>query len=743
MMRKRKPAIAVLLVAASAALAAPAAIEPPKLLVDVDFFDNLDFVKPFCGSNWIERFFARCRSHGIGRVTWRCSGPVANYPSRFSYSYSRFRDMPFMADERCFDGAFSAKVGVGPQPAGRAFGGIRQRIVPNGRHDYLFRAMVSVDASLPGAFLAAIDAESGAVLARSDEAHGFPMQRYEVRFAAERPFDVGVFSAGSEDTCTFVVDALSLRALDAPEAELLENGGMEEFDEFIEPSGWKQDGTRYVVLNGDAMALPEQRRKELIPNMYLFKLFAPPRVWGVNSRVLRAAEDGDLLAIAGKAAKRNGVELYAWIDPLDDGLRCLPPTKAWADRFMVEHPEFRCTDRTGRPRWGLMCFACPEVRAHKTDIVRELLSYDGVCGVAFKTHYQHNRLPGMDEDVLRASIYHPAIQARYHERWGVPADGEYNLFRMRLLHGEAVMQWMREIRPLFKESGKRLCMFQSPRPFLDAIAMGGWYLPPEKIVEDRLCDEFLIEPRWRDGRHLEHFVDEDNARWLVNLCRKAGIGVGLDFFYTAVRKNWPAEQRGDELYRQLTGLARENLDFLGIYEEVNIDSVWPDIARTARAIAHMPPRESFPPYAVEPVNLITPESCSEISLADGKGATSCPEELLVPNARFAEGVRVAPAGARLALKFAKPLELSQVDFHTGGYIAQKGRYPVEDFTLEGLCGGEWRKLAEVTGGNALKGRNQLVPNVCRFARQPLDGIRFTILRGADPDQLLIRYVSAR
>ena len=46
---------------------------PPKLQIDVDFFDNLAVVKPYCGSNWIDRFFADCKAHGVKRVTWRCS----------------------------------------------------------------------------------------------------------------------------------------------------------------------------------------------------------------------------------------------------------------------------------------------------------------------------------------------------------------------------------------------------------------------------------------------------------------------------------------------------------------------------------------------------------------------------------------------------------------------------------------------------------------------------------------------
>ena len=341
---------------------------PPKLQIDVDFFDNLAVVKPYCGSNWIDRFFADCKAHGVKRVTWRCFAQIANYPTALNYTVDAVQTIRSAADERRFAGAFAAKVGVGRLPPGKMFGGIRQRIVPKdgGRagarpsREFLFRGMVSSDALPAGAFLAALDAASGAVFARSDEVRSFDMQRLEVRFATDKPFDVGVFSAGSEGIHVFVADALSLRALDAPDEELLVNGGMEEVDAFMEPAGWTQDGTCFVTLNGDVMSVPEKERKARFPNIHGFDILNHPYRERTEPLV-RAAEDGNSLVLAGQAAKKYGVELYAWYDPFDDGRKCLPPVKVWADKFMEAHPEFRCTDKDGRARWGLLCFACPEV----------------------------------------------------------------------------------------------------------------------------------------------------------------------------------------------------------------------------------------------------------------------------------------------------------------------------------------------------------------------------------------------
>ena len=137
---------------------------PPKLQIDVDFFDNLETVRPYCGSNWIDRFFADCQAHGVKRVTWRCFAQIANYPTKLNYTMDSVQTIRSAADERRFAGAFAAKVGVGHLPPGKTFGGIRQRIVPKdgGRagarpsREYLFRGMVSSDALTEGNIMSSL-----------------------------------------------------------------------------------------------------------------------------------------------------------------------------------------------------------------------------------------------------------------------------------------------------------------------------------------------------------------------------------------------------------------------------------------------------------------------------------------------------------------------------------------------------------------------------------------------------------
>ena len=721
---------------------------PPKLQIDVDFFDNLAVVKPYCGSNWIDRFFADCKAHGVKRVTWRCFAQIANYPTELNYTVDAVQTIRSAADERRFAGAFAAKVGVGRLPPGKAFGGIRQRVVPKGggragarpSREYLFRGMVSSDALPAGAFLAAIDAESGAVLARSDEVRSFDMQRREVRFATDKPFDVGVFSAGAEDGIhVFVVDALSLRALDAPDEELLVNGGMEEVDAFMEPAGWTQDGTCFVTLNGDVISMPEKERKARFPNIHGFDILNHPYRERTEALV-RAAEDGNSLALAGQAAKKYGIELYAWYDPFDDGRKCLPPVKVWADKFMEAHPEYRCTDKDGRARWGLLCFACPEVRAHKAAVVRELLSFEGVTGVALKTHYQHNLLWGWDSKVQTDCLYHPAILSRYHKRWGKPDNGAYSAFRLRQLHGEAVMEWLREIRPQFALTGKRLCMFQAPVVFLDRVNTSGWYLPPEKIVREKLCDDFLIEPRWR-GDHVKRFEESAPVNRLVAACRQAGVGVGFDFYYASTGWTPEIKDKGAFLVEQVTRLGHEDVDYIGLYEEICLHNVWPQIGRAAKALEQAPSpfiRSGIPSAAEGKLSL---ETCSKVILDDGRGSVAEACELVSGEDSW-DGIYMSPTNAQLTVSFECPTKLSEVVLYSG-HLSWVNKCPAEDFVVEGLAGGAWRTLATVKNANAVKGNNQSVPNICRFAPQSLEGLRVTVTRGGHPTCLVLRAIQAR
>ena len=721
---------------------------PPKLQIDVDFFDNLAVVKPYCGSNWIDRFFADCQAHGVKRVTWRCFAQIANFPTELNYTMDSVQTIRSAADERRFAGAFAAKVGVGHLPPGKTFGGIRQRIVPKdgGRagarpsREYLFRGMVSSDALTEGAFLAAVDAESGAMFARSDGVRSFDMQRLELRFVADRPFDVGVFSAGAEDDIrVFVADVLSLRALDAPDEELLVNGGMEEIDAFMEPAGWTQDGTCFVTLNGDVMAVPQKDRKARFPNIQSFNILNHPYRERTEALV-RAAEDGNSLALAGRAAKKYGVELYAWYDPFDDGRKCLPPVKVWADKFMESHPEFRCTDKDGRARWGLLCFACPEVRAHKAAVVRELLSYDGVTGVALKTHYQHNLLWGWDSKVQTDCLYHPAILERYHSRWGKPQDGAYSAFRLRQLHGEAVMEWLREMRPLFAASGKRLCMFQAPGVFLDRTNTCGWYLPPEKIVREKLCDDFLIEPRW-GGDHVKRFAESAAVNRLVAACRAAGVGVGFDFYYASVGRIPAIKDKGAFLVEQVTGLGREDVDYIGLYEEICLHNVWPQIGQAAKTLASAPPptiRTGIPSAADGKLSLA---SCRDVTLDDGRGGVGNAVELVSGEDAW-DGLYMSPTNAQATILFNQPIELSEVLLYSG-HLSWVNKCPIEDCAVEGLSGGSWHSLGVLANANALKGNNQDVPNVCRFARQTLEGLRVTMTRGGHPTCLVLRAIQGR
>jgi hypothetical protein len=256
-----------------------------------------------------------------------------------------------------------------------------------------------------------------------------------------------------------------------------------------------------------------------------------------------------------------------------------------------------------------------------------------------------------------------------------------------------------------------------------------------------------------DGDHLKHFAgpDGDSVKRLIRTCREAGVGVGFDVYYTAIRSN-NREKCGEELYRQLVALSREDVDYLGIYEENHFRSRLKFVDRAAAEIAQMPANARTVDYSdIEDkspnLSRITPETCREVVLEDGRGRKLPADELVVDGTvgdpLWAEWLGASPSNSHLTVSFRKPIQLSRVSLYTG-HLRWKTACAAEDFTLWGLAGGEWEALSSVTGANAMKGKDQTVPNVCEFERRLLDAIRIDFTRGSrHSPAILVRRVTGR
>ncbi len=754
---------------------AATAQERAALLVDVDVYDNQTvaqshFNRPFYGPREIDDFFALCRSNGVKMVTWRALCQIASYPSRLNYNISEIPNIRSNADSRRVEGAFAAKIGVAhkvkPVLSGLErvpFGGLAQRVANQAGDSFVFcgavsskplprlqlslfkRLLATVGWSRPvacGAFLGAVDASSGEVLARSEEIASEAFVTSQIRFSSSRPFYVGVFSYGHPDIHVFVADALSLK--DGEGKERLANGGMEESDSILEPSGWRLSGANFVTLNGDFRMLPQELKKSRFPNGdSAFKVLHRPFT---EDLFKQSIESGDPLAVAGRAAKRNGIELYAWFDPFDDGRRALPPVQAWSSHFLETHPQYRAVNISGRSRWGLLCFGYPEVRQYKTDLVKELLSYEGVTGVALKTHYQHNSIwDGNRHGDYLDYLYNDVALTDYEARWGKPQDGAYDTYKLRMIYGGYVMAWLREIRPLFTGTGHRLCLFQAPTSLLDT-ACGGWVLPPEKIIANRLCEDFLIEPRIR-GETLEPFRTSARIRSLIWQCRQNNVRVGFDFYLAGAFGTVKPELIGPFMRDQLLALSRENLDFIGIYEEMCLEkpNLWPAVGEAARAIREAPQRDITvsAPVSRIALNVVSVDRGGSVySLLSGhppKAVTEIIDDELTSNS----SVVFETWPVTLELVPQRPSRVNTVFLH-GGNLSWKNQCAPEDLTLEGLVDGTWRQLADVKDAASRNKHNNTLPLLLRFDPVTVAKLRVTVTRGSDTGKryLVLREIEA-
>jgi len=694
---------------------------------------------------------------------------IASYPSALNYNIAEVPVIRSNADSRRADGAFAAKVGVGIRKAPTlsalkrlSFGGLVQRVENTVSDTFVFRGAISSKPLPPvslswvgrlaqwigwrcptaeGAFLAVIDATDGRVLARGGETASEAFQTQEIGFSCGGPFYVGIFSYGRPDLHVFVTDALSLK--DAAGRERLANGDMEAGDSLLEPTGWRLSGAAFVTLNGDFRTLSPALKKSQFPNGdKAFKILDRPYT---EALFRQSIEDGDPLAIAGKAAERNGVALYAWFDPFDDGRRTLPPVQAWSSKFLEEHPEYRAVDREGRTRWGLLCFGYPDVRRYKTAVVKELLSRKGVAGIALKTHYQHNSLwDGNRHDYL-SYLYNDIVLKAYQSRWGKPANGVYDTFRLKRIYGDYVLQWLREIRPLFKETGKRLCLFQAPASMLDT-SCGGWVIPPETIIKEKLCDDFLIEPRIH-GDSVETFEANERMRRLVALCQQNSIGVGFDFWLPGIPDTVKSADRGAFMRDQLSTLAREGIDFLGVYEEMCLirPDLWPVLGDVSRAIQAAPSdvfqnRMELPPQIRSVLSIF--DGGRAHSIKSGTEAASVDEIIDGDDTSMSSKVfETWPVVIE-----ATPPSPSRIDTIVlkGGHLNWKNQCAPEDLTVEALINGHRRLLATVKDAATHNRHNNALPVACQFEPVTVEKLRVTITRSSDAGKrfLVLREIEA-
>jgi hypothetical protein len=112
----------------------------------------------------------------------------------------------------------------------------------------------------------------------------------------------------------------------------------------------------------------------------------------------RALERLDPLRIAVDEAAKSGLRVFGW-------MRANNYSSNVVSDFFLQHPEWH-EEREDGGEAAQLCFAVPEVRAHKTAILREAAAY-GLHGLMIDT-LRHPPMVG----------YHPLVVAAYRERYG-------------------------------------------------------------------------------------------------------------------------------------------------------------------------------------------------------------------------------------------------------------------------------------------------------------------------------------
>ncbi|MCX6993986.1 MAG: hypothetical protein NT011_12705 [Kiritimatiellaeota bacterium] len=722
---------------------------PPEIIIDVDFYDHVIWSPrglgvEYFGPKEIDDIFKNCKASGVSVVYWRAYCQIANYPSKLTYNIADMEVIRSSPDDRRSEGAFSARVGVKTTVSG---GGIVQDVNAAGKGKYVFSCDLSADA--PGAFPAIINPiDRKIILSGQPVISGKSFQKSELRFEHDGPFAAAVLSKGSANISVFIADNLSLK--DSAGKELLENGGME-IPDMLQPVAWKPFNAAFLVLNGDYRAAGPEIKKKYLPNAKAsFDQSDRPYERKLFRKTMASC---DTLAEAVKSARKYGIRIYAWTDPIDDGRMTLPPSSAWASRFLEEHPEYRLVNKQGRTRWGMLCFGYPEVRRYKTEVVKELLSY-GVDGVALKMSYQHNKVwDGNDYD-YKDFLYNDIALEEYRRIKGEPADGKYDTLLLRMIYGEFFIQWLRELRPVMEASGKRLCLFQEPSKYLDQGA-SAWKIDPVKIVNEKLIDDLLLEPRWNEP-YKDHFAMLDAVNGYSEACRRNGIKLGYDFWLNSLFNNANTnvvdKDKGPYMKAQLLAIAEEPVDFVGIYECIHLDGprkLWPYVKEFSEALkspafkrknvgAGMP----FADAMKGKKNIAAYENGAKAYVAFLDGRKKDALDLIDGDISDSSAYMAEETPFDVEIKFPAPVMVDALRIYTGvvGYSGTpSGESGMASFAAEGFADGKWfplfKPVADISRINPAE-KNRAKNMVCynllyRFQPVALEKVRIRVTGTTD------------
>jgi hypothetical protein len=269
-----------------------------------------------------------------------------------------------------------------------------------------------------------------------------------------------------------------------------------------------------------------------------------------------------------------------------------------------------------------------------------------------------------------------------------------------------------------------------------------------RIIGEKLCDDFLIEPRHR-GDSAALAETSERIRSLLWHCRRNGVRAGFDFWMPGIPASVKPNERGTFIRDQLVALAGNDFDFIGIYEEMCLvkPDVWPLVGEAARAIQAAPPRPTPLSDAAEVPhlarNLLSADKGGNAwSLASGKPPATV-TELIDGDDSSHSSVTFETWPVVLELTPERSARVNRVVLK-GGNLNWKNQCAPEDVKVEGHIDGTWHTLAEVRDAATRNRHDNALPQVCPFEPVTVDKLRVTVARGSDAGRryLVLREIEA-
>ena len=190
--------------------------------------------------------------------------------------------------------------------------------------------------------------------------------------------------------------------------------------------------------------------------------------------------------------KEMGYKVYMYTTMFDEGLPLSESWQGgvygWQSQFTMANLEYLARDREGRPHYGVMEYAYPDVRRYTIRRILSVLGNYDFDGVFVCTRSQSKPAVHGDQFGFNA----PVVE-EYERRYGVDImRRNFELEPWRRLRGEGVTQFLRELRSALNARGMQLGI-GVPTGNCIGPPLGNLYLDWRTWVQEKLVDDLVID----------------------------------------------------------------------------------------------------------------------------------------------------------------------------------------------------------------------------------------------------------